>query len=67
MVLISFHEVVKLKSAEFYVSDLLPENEQNSLPLVSFPIFVSFMAKQPSAKIYVVFNHFSQTYGVTNV
>ena len=63
-VLIRFHEVVKLQSFEFSVSDVIPENVQHISPLVFFAFFVSFMEKKPPIKFYGVFDHFSRAYEV---
>ena len=57
----SFHEVMKLKSFEFDVSDVIPANVQIVSPWYSLHIFVNFMKRGPTTKFYGVFDHFSQT------
>ena len=59
-VLISFHEVMKLQSLEFGLSDVIPANIQN----ISSLVFFSFMEKKLSTKFYGVFDHFSRNYEV---
>ena len=49
-VLISFHEVMKLQSLEFGLSDVIPANIQN----ISSLVFFSFMEKKLSTKFYGV-------------
>ena len=56
-VLIRFHEVIKLQSSEFSVSDAIHANVQNMLSLVYFAFFVSFLEKKP-INFYSAFDHF---------
>ena len=63
-VLVRFHELIKLQSFEFSVSDIIPTNVQNISLLVVFSYFVSFMEKKSRIKFYGVFDHFSRTYEV---
>ena len=58
VVLIRFHEVIKLQSSEFSVSNVKSANVQNMLPLVFFAFFIIFMEQKPPTKFYSVFNHF---------
>ena len=46
--MISFHEVMKLQSLEFGLSDVIPANIQN----ISSLVFFSFMEKKLSTKFY---------------
>ena len=64
VILIRFHEVIKLQSFEFSVSDVVSAIVQNISPLVFFALFVSFMEKKPPIKFYSVFNHFLRSYQV---
>ena len=56
-VLTRFHEVIKMQSFEFSVSDVIPTNVQNISPLVFFTFFVSFMEKNPT-KFYGILTFF---------
>ena len=60
-VLVRFHEVIKLQSSEFSVSDVIPTNVQSMSPLVFFAFFTSFQEKKRPIKFHGVFDHFSQT------
>ena len=65
VILVIFHEVIKLQSSVFNVSDVIPGKVQNISPLVFFAFLVaSFMEKKTPIKFYGVFDHFSRTYEV---
>ena len=61
-VLVSFHEVMKLKA--FFESNTTPTNTQHISSLLSSHTFVNLMKKKPSSKFNGVFDHFSQIYEV---
>ena len=51
-VLMRFHEVIKLQSLEFDVSDVIPMNSQNLSPLVFFAFFwLILIEKKPPIKL----------------
>ena len=64
--LISFHEVIRLQSFEFDVSDITPANLQNILPLLHLFAFVNFVQKEPYTEFYSVSDHFTRSYEVLN-
>ena len=61
-VLAGFHEVIKLQSFEFSVSDVIPANVQNISPRVFLAFFVSFVEKNSPVTFHGVFDNFSRTY-----
>ena len=63
-VLVRLHKVINLQRFEFSVSDVIPANVQNILPLIFFAFFVIFLEKKPTIKFYGVFDHFLGTYEV---
>ena len=63
-VLVRFHEIIKLQSFEFSVSDVIPANVENISFLVFFAFFISFVEKNPPKKFHGVFYNFSRTYEV---
>ena len=63
-VLVSFYEVMKLRSFEFDIYDVIPANIQNFSPWFSLHIFVNFMEREPSTRFNGVFEHFLRTDGI---
>ena len=59
-VLTIFHEVMKVRSFEFDVSDVIPTNVYNISSMI-LHIFVDLMEKEPSTNFHGVFDYFVRT------
>ena len=62
--MIIFHEVMKIQSFEFDVSDVTPANVHITFHHCFLHIFVNLMEKEPSKKFNGAFNRFLQYYEV---
>ena len=60
-VLIGFHEIIKLKSFKFSVSDIIPRKYKTCHPWFSLDFLLVFMEKTPpTIKFYSIFHHLSR-------
>ena len=62
---IIFHEVVKLQSFSFILSDVISALAHNIWLLLLLHIFLNFMENESLKKFFDVFDHFLKSYEVT--
>ena len=65
--LISPHEVMKLQSFEFGVSEAHPQIYKTFHSWCSLHVFIDFMEKEPFTQFYGCLDHFKWTYEVAKV
>ena len=64
-ILVRLHEIVKLQSLEFRVSNVIPANVQNISHFFGFFLFfLLVLLKKPPIKLHGAFDHFSRTYEI---